>query len=96
MKTRQIGLLTLGFLSFFIDAYSQSNRREPYLRTTICDSTIWMCREEPWVLIFEDEFDGDTLNTNDGDIYVGVPRDPYFEEQKAWHQKEKSQSQIQY
>lgn len=88
MKIKNIGILALFSITIFFEAHSQSERNEPYLRTTYCDSTIWMCREEPWVLIFEDEFDGDTLNTNDWDIYVGVPRDPYFEEQKAWHQKE--------
>lgn len=88
MRIKHIGSLILVYLSIFLDAYSQSERSEPYIGTTYCDSTIQMCREEPWVLIFEDEFDGNSLDTNDWDIYVGVPRDPYFEDQKAWHQKE--------
>ena len=88
MRFRHIVLLAIVFHSSFLDAYSQSERSEPYLRTIYCDSTIWMCREEPWVLIFEDEFNGDSLNNQDWDIYVGVPRDPDFRSQKAWHQKE--------
>ena len=53
-----------------------------------CDSTVWFCQEDPWILIFEDEFEGNSLNEDYWEIYIGVPRDTYFKSQKAWHQKE--------
>lgn len=81
--------LNILLLSNPITSFAQTAaRNDNYYHLVGCDSTIWMCREEPWVLIFEDNFDGNSLNTNDWDICVGVPRDPYFESQKAWHQKE--------
>lgn len=81
-------LYLLIILLLRLNAFGQTNNNIETYKTVYCDSTIWMCREEPWVLIFEDNFDGNSLNTNDWDICVGVPRDPYFESQKAWHQKE--------
>ena len=47
-----------------------------------------LCAEEPWVLVFEDDFNGDTVDTQKWDIYVGVPRDYGFRKQKAYHQTE--------
>ncbi len=44
-----------------------------------------LCKEDPWILVFEDNFDGNGLDTNRWHIVIGVPRDPYFQKQKAWH-----------
>lgn len=70
-----------------IVTYGQQRSEQRY-QTVYYDSAILLCREEPWVLIFEDNFDGNALNIQDWDIVTGVPRDFYFKKQKAWHQKE--------
>ncbi len=44
-----------------------------------------LCQEDPWILAFEDKFDGTCLDTNKWNVAVGVPRDPFFNGQKAWH-----------
>lgn len=46
------------------------------------------CSENPWILIFEDDFDGLSLNEELWEPIKGVPRDFTFQEQKAWHQPE--------
>ncbi|MBA3900914.1 MAG: hypothetical protein H0X62_12025 [Bacteroidetes bacterium] len=42
------------------------------------------CNNAPWVLYFEDNFNGNALDTSKWDIVSGVPRDPYFNVQKSW------------
>jgi beta-glucanase (GH16 family) len=46
------------------------------------------CDYNPWVLVFEDNFDGNSLDLTKWDTVYGVARDPEFESQKAWHQSE--------
>lgn len=43
------------------------------------------CNFNPYMLIFEDNFDGNSLDLNKWDIIIGVPRDFDFNDQKAWH-----------
>lgn len=88
-----IRLLTIS-LQLFLFLYplvSQSQpgwRRADNYRPVVCDSAVRLCHEAPWVLIYEDQFEGDRLNEADWHIYTGVPRDPQFTLQKAWHQQE--------
>lgn len=79
-------LLFLLFSSHSTSGQQEKNRNT--FSTIFCNSTIDLCKESPWVLIFNDEFDGNTLNTDNWDIINGVPRDPFFTIQKAWHQTE--------
>ncbi len=67
---RIVSFFLLSFFVFFSHlSYSQLITKNNYQYQLVgCDSTIWMCREEPWVLIFEDNFDGNSLNTNDWDM----------------------------
>lgn len=88
MGIRHISIFFAIIFSFCLNTFCQSESLVDTFRTVYCDTTIWMCREEPWVLIFEDEFDGNSLNSNNWDIIKGVPRDFYFEIQKAWHQED--------
>lgn len=88
MKNKR-NILIILFILLGLNTFAQSNTRsENYYQLVGCDSTVFLCREEPWVLIFEDEFEGNSLDEDNWDVYVGVPRDPYFTSQKAWHQKE--------
>ena len=43
------------------------------------------CDYNPWVLVFEDNFDGNTLDLSKWNPITGVPRDFDFTLQKAWH-----------
>ena len=66
-----------------ITAYSQ----------VICDGKIVMPTVElnycnpNWALIFNDDFNDDSLNTNYWSIQEGVVRDPIFNDQKGWLDK---------
>lgn len=50
--------------------------------------TFNQCDNNPWVLVFEDNFDGNSLDLLKWNIVTGVPRDLNFEKQKAWHKPE--------
>jgi len=56
--------------------------------------TIWkyqnLCNNTTWKLVFEDNFDGNTLDLSKWFHWTGVPRDPTFNSQKAWHKAENS------
>ncbi len=62
---------------------------------TICDGlqagytySFSQCDNNPWVLVFEDNFDGTSLNQTKWKTVTGINRDPYFQDQKAWHKTE--------
>ena len=62
---------------------------------TICEGqqvvpieTFNQCDNNSWVLTFEDNFDGNNLDLSKWNVATGIPRDPYFEKQKAWHKPE--------
>lgn len=90
MKNKHItkALLILFLFTENCDVFGQSDRSDVTFSQMYCDTNIWLCKEEPWVLIFEDDFNGDSLNSVLWNISTGVVRDPYFTKQKAWHQKE--------
>jgi beta-glucanase (GH16 family) len=44
-----------------------------------------ICNYNPYVLVFEDNFDGNTLDLTKWNPITGVPRDFNFDVQKAWH-----------
>lgn len=44
-----------------------------------------LCAEDPWVLIIDDEFDGNMLDTILWSACEGIPRDLTFKKQKAYH-----------
>lgn len=44
-----------------------------------------VCNNYDYKLVFEDNFDGNTLDKSQWNIIEGVPRDFNFEQQKAWH-----------
>lgn len=46
------------------------------------------CNNNPWVLVFEDNFNGNGLDLSKWRPETGVPRDLNFESQKAWHKPE--------
>ena len=90
MKNKHITtlLLILLFFAEHCDIFGQTDRSDVTFNPINCTTNTWLCKEEPWVLIFEDEFNGDSLNSDLWNISTGVVRDPYFTKQKAWHQKE--------
>lgn len=63
-----------------IDLFSQCD-----LEKRFYTSSFNICDDNPWVLIFEDNFDGNSLDLSKWNIVTGVPRDINFESQKAWH-----------
>ena len=51
---------------------------------------IWLysfpaCNADDYKLVFEDNFDGNSLDQSQWNIIEGVPIDFDFEQQKAWH-----------
>ncbi|MBA3900913.1 MAG: hypothetical protein H0X62_12015 [Bacteroidetes bacterium] len=46
------------------------------------------CNDTPWELYFEDNFNGNALDTSKWEIITGVPRDPEFKVAKSWSQRE--------
>lgn len=62
---------------------------------TICNGQIIVPVEtfnisntNPWVLVFEDNFNGNSLDLSVWNPKTGVPRDFFFDNQKAWHKPE--------
>ncbi|MCF8359061.1 MAG: glycoside hydrolase family 16 protein [Prolixibacteraceae bacterium] len=62
---------------------------------TLCEGTAAaytysfnQCDNNPWVLVFEDDFEGNSLDLSKWSIISGIARDPFFEIQKAWHKAE--------
>ncbi len=53
--------------------------------STMPTSSFDQCRDGSYVLAFEDDFNGGSLDLTKWEIEVGVPRDPYFDLQKAYH-----------
>lgn len=78
-----------GFLILiFLGVFSQFS----YAQLTFCEgqvitssSTFSLCDYNPWVLVFSDDFDDNLFDTSYWSAQIGVPRDPTFEKQKAWH-----------
>jgi beta-glucanase (GH16 family) len=54
----------------------------------LCNNTTMLCDTNPWVLVFEDNFNGNSLDLSKWRPETGVPRDVNFEIQKAWHKPE--------
>ncbi|MDR0969104.1 MAG: family 16 glycosylhydrolase [Lentimicrobiaceae bacterium] len=55
---------------------------------TVPIETFNICNPNPWVLIFEDNFEGTSLDLTKWTPIEGVPRDFNFNDQKAWHTAE--------
>lgn len=90
MKTSYIyGLLILTTLCFAITSYSQSLPVRLDCHGNVNNPTIveYDC-ESPYVLIFEDNFVGNSLDTINWIAVTGVPRDCTHDKQKAWHRPE--------
>lgn len=93
MKASYIyGLLILPILCFAITSYSQS--LPVRLDCSCCRGYVenpevveYDC-ESPYVLIFEDNFGGNSLDTINWIAVTGVPRDCPHDKQKAWHRPE--------
>ena len=66
--------------------YSQQLCKDQALQTIITEPID--CNENPYVLVFEDNFEQSEVNESIWSIFEGVPRDFDFIDQKAWHQKE--------
>ncbi|HPR31257.1 MAG TPA: glycoside hydrolase family 16 protein [Prolixibacteraceae bacterium] len=58
------------------------------VQSRIPDTDEFLCNDDPWVLVFEDEFEGNRLNPDDWLIVEGVNRDPDFRVEKTWKQAE--------
>jgi len=53
--------------------------------TVVFTSDYNQCDDNPWKLVFEDNFEGNSLDLTKWNIITGIPRDPLFQKQKAWH-----------
>jgi beta-glucanase (GH16 family) len=56
--------------------------------TIYAETTFDQCLKSPWLLVFEDNFDGDSLDSGKWRIITKVNRDPYYKLQKAWLKEE--------
>jgi len=66
---------------------SISQKNSKWAKFTVFEDKI-ICDDSPWILVFEDNFDGDRLDINNWEPYIGVPRDPNYKYQKTWHKSE--------
>ena len=80
----RISLIICLMLVPFLGSGRHKNRWEKVAVSE--DKTI--CDDAPWVLVFEDNFDGNSLDLSKWNPYKGVPRDIDFKSQKAWHKPE--------
>lgn len=62
---------------------------------TVCETRVvvftnyyYQCDDNPWVLVFEDDFNSNSIDLSYWNPITGVPRDVDFINQKAWHKKE--------
>lgn len=55
---------------------------------TISNIVMPACNEEEYVLEFEDDFNGNSIDPSKWNTFTGVPRDWAFTQQKAWHTPE--------
>ena len=86
-------ILVFLILNFSNAGYSQFNNvYNPFGNSVPCAATVIMptqgfniCNSEPWLLVFQDDFDGNELNKSVWYTWYGVPRDLAFDQQKAWH-----------
>lgn len=78
------GILIISFISYSANVFSQVS---PicYGQTFWANSSFSICDENPWILVFEDEFNDNSLDTCFWNPFTGVPRDLDFIKQKAWH-----------
>ena len=76
-------LIILFCLLFSLFSSGQSMcTTSPVLASPIMDG---QCNEATYVLIFEDEFNGTTLDSNKWNIVQGVVRDPQHEHEQQWY-----------
>lgn len=79
-KLKKIICLLVFILTVW-EMFAQNCPKEGVFLTSIPD-----CNTGDYYLVFEDNFDGNTLDLNKWAPMTGVPRDWNFELQKAWHQ----------
>lgn len=73
--------------SFNVNSQQAENCRNNLL-LVMPTTSFNQCNNNPWVLVFEDDFEGTSLDLSKWHPQTGVPRDPYFGSQKAWHTPE--------
>ncbi|MCO6499423.1 MAG: family 16 glycosylhydrolase [Vicingus serpentipes] len=77
-------LITIFILiTISINSYGQICQAE-----TVVLSSSGSCNYNGWILEFEDNFNGNSLDLTKWNPWTGVPRDYDFVHQKAWHQPE--------
>ncbi len=79
-------IFIVGLLVLAIKGYAQPNCQGG--QNVMFGTTFNQCSNNPWVLVFEDNFNGDSLDLSKWIPALGVPRDLNFETQKAWHKPE--------
>jgi len=62
--------------------------RKCFGSTVYPSDTLHICSSDTWKLVFEENFNGDTLDLNKWRPIKGVARDRTFSIQKAWHKPE--------
>ncbi|MCA1764209.1 MAG: family 16 glycosylhydrolase [Flavobacteriales bacterium] len=85
MLKRYVYLL---FALFSSSTYGQFGPGTCDVETTYPIQDFNICNYDPWILVFEDNFEGNDLDQRIWDPLTGVPRDPNFDERKAWHKPE--------
>ena len=80
MKKVQVVLIIV-LMSLSIEHYAQNC----FFKPVTPGQTFYQCDDNTWVLVFEDNFDGNSLDLTKWNPCYGVPRDYDFETQKAWY-----------
>lgn len=76
MKT---SFYSFGILFISLNCYSQCEAIQ------VSVNSYGICENDPWVLVLEEQFQQNELNTTLWNSVLGVPRDFSFESSKQWH-----------
>jgi beta-glucanase (GH16 family) len=80
-------IVLISFLAVFINYERGFSQTCDFDKWMFDEETNW-CDDNPYILVFEDEFNGGNLNTDIWRTITGIARDEEFESQKAWHKPE--------
>lgn len=87
-KMNKMNKLSFIFLITILMAYSSNVYPQCEAQVVVFLEPFYQCDDNPWVLVFEDDFNDNSLDLSIWYPIYGVPRDLDFENQKAWHKPE--------
>jgi len=82
---KQFSFIILAFFSFGINNNLLKGQTICVGQQVTLIESFNQCDYNPWILCFEENFDGNSLDLSKWEPVTGVPRDFNFNRQKAWH-----------